>query len=238
MEDFGFERGEAKEKIFFMSKKIFWASATLFSLACFLYITLSAYSYFYDDKNSKIETIKSDDIPLKSFEDAGQKQDSDFSRQIDRSIYEDIFGSKNSKVAEVEEDVTKKVVQPKLPPRPEEIEGEITNENNKKTNTSQINKYKTISTVKQPKRSRIVRVQIAAMTSKDGASKAWLSFQQKYPDLFNDLIPYVQEVDLGKRGVFYRLQAGEFFNQIEAENFCEKYVKDSGKSRSDCIIVE
>jgi hypothetical protein len=45
-------------------------------------------------------------------------------------------------------------------------------------------------------------------------------------------------VSLGKRGIFYRLQIGEFFNQIEAEEFCGKYVAQTKKSRADCIVVE
>jgi len=235
MEDFGFERGQTKEKVFFVSKKIFWASATLFSLACFLYITISSYSYFYNDKNSKIETITTSEKTLKSFENAGQKHDSDYSKQIDRAIYEDIFGSKNSKIVEVEPNKVKKLSPPTLPPK-KEVKKQT---DNKTTKVRKTNKYEEKElTIKAKKRSRIVRVQIAAMTSKDGSRKAWNDFQKKYPDLFKGLTPYVQEVDLGKRGVFYRLQAGEFFNQLEAEKFCEKYVSSSKKSRSDCIIVE
>lgn len=237
MEDFGFERGEAKDKVFFVSRRIFWASATLFSIACFLYITISAYSYFYDDKNSQIETIKADDTPLKSFEDTGQKQESEYAKQIDRSIYEDIFGSKNSKTVEIKPSNVKEIAKPNLPPKKEIAKIEIPEEEEKVETKPEINKYQDI-TSKQKNRSRIVRVQIAAMTSKDGAGKAWLDFQKKYPDLFNDLTPYVQEVDLGKRGIFYRLQAGEFFNQVEAEQFCKRYVEESGKGKSDCIIVE
>lgn len=238
MEDFGFERGDTKEKIFFLSKKIFWISATLFSLACFLYITLSSYSYFYNDKNSKIETIKASDKPLKSFDNTGQKNDSDYSKQIDRAIYEDIFGSKNSKIVEIEPSKLKKPSKPNLPPK-KEVTQPSTNISEKNNEIPRANKYeKKVASLKTKKRSRIVRVQIAAMTSKDGADKAWKNFQQKYPDLFKNLRSYIQEVDLGKRGVFYRLQAGEFFNQLEAEKFCKDYIVVSKKNKSDCILVE
>ena len=49
---------------------------------------------------------------------------------------------------------------------------------------------------------------------------------------------FIEEADLGRRGVFYRLQIGDFFNQIDAEEFCTRFVSQAQKTRSDCIIVE
>lgn len=235
MEDFGFDRSEAKDKFFFFSKKILFISGALFSIACFIFITLSSYNYFYNDKNSNIEIIKADEKDLKSFKNAGTKKDDEYAKQIDRAIYEDIFGAKNPHLKAEEENKIKQNSKPALPPKKAEKDVTINLAQEK-------NSAKAVKKIKKPisrkSRSRTVRVQIAAMTSKESANKAWDRFSDKYPDLFSNLSPHIQEVDLGKRGLFYRLQAGEFFDQIEAEKFCEKYIKESQKTKSDCIIVE
>jgi hypothetical protein len=84
----------------------------------------------------------------------------------------------------------------------------------------------------------MVRVQVAAMTSKEAAQDNWKKLNRLYPDLFGDFKPFIEKVDLGKRGIFYRLQVGNFFNQVEAEEFCSRYVAKAQKSRADCIVVE
>ncbi|MFM7620791.1 MAG: SPOR domain-containing protein [Alphaproteobacteria bacterium] len=87
-------------------------------------------------------------------------------------------------------------------------------------------------------RKKYIRVQIAAMSSKELAEDQWKRLLRTHPNLFVNLRSAIQKVDLGKRGIFYRLQIGEFFNQIEAENFCQKYISQAQKTRADCIVVE
>ena len=91
---------------------------------------------------------------------------------------------------------------------------------------------------KNDQRRKIIRVQIAAMSSREMAEDQWKKLLRMNPDLFVNLRNVIQKVDLGKRGIFYRLQIGEFFNQIEAENFCQKYITQIQKTRADCIVVE
>ena len=76
------------------------------------------------------------------------------------------------------------------------------------------------------------------MSSREMAEDQWKKLLRMNPDLFVNLRNVIQKVDLGKRGIFYRLQIGEFFNQIEAENFCQKYITQIQKTRADCIVVE
>jgi hypothetical protein len=83
-----------------------------------------------------------------------------------------------------------------------------------------------------------VRVQVAAVTTEKAVQDSWERLNRLYPDLFSGTKAYTQQVDLGKRGIFFRLQVGDFYNQVEAENFCNSYVTQSKKSRSDCIVVE
>ncbi len=102
-------------------------------------------------------------------------------------------------------------------------------------------KSSVVADVEQKKKKQeraAVLVQIAAMTSRDSAEEYWKKNTKLYSDLFSGLKSFIKEVDLGKRGIFYRLQIGSFFNQIEAEEFCNRYVSRTRKSRADCIIVE
>lgn len=236
MEDFGFKRNNETNTISLISKKILLLSATLFSIACFIYITISAYYYIYEDKNSNIEVIEAEVGEIKSYENIKENSDS-FSSQIDSSIYEDIFGNKNSRKPLVNQ--VKKIDKPAMPPKEIISQNEPVKEfiAEEKIESKVVERVEN-KEIKAKSRGRSVRVQVAAMTSKESANKAWSALKDTYPKLFNNLKPYIHEVDLGKRGVFYRLQIGEFFDQIDAEEFCRKYVLASSKSKSDCILVE
>jgi hypothetical protein len=76
------------------------------------------------------------------------------------------------------------------------------------------------------------------MTSKSAADEQWTRLSRRYSNLFSGLKPFTEAVNLGKKGIFYRLQIGNFYNQIEAEEFCSRYVAQAGKTKADCIVVE
>jgi hypothetical protein len=82
------------------------------------------------------------------------------------------------------------------------------------------------------------RVQVAALSSKNSAVEYWSRLKKSYPSLLSNLNYFTSEVNLGKKGTFYRLQIGNFKNQVDAEEFCRKFISQSGKSKADCIIVE
>lgn len=107
-----------------------------------------------------------------------------------------------------------------------------------KLSTEFDNDSKTQNQEDNQQRKKYIRVQIAAMSSKELAEDQWKRLLRTHPNLFVNLRSAIQKVDLGKRGIFYRLQIGEFFNQIEAENFCQKYISQVQKTRADCIVVE
>ncbi len=100
------------------------------------------------------------------------------------------------------------------------------------------NDFSASKSTNSPSKKRTIRVQIAAMSSKEMAEETWGKATGTNPALFNGLKRFVVEVDLGKRGIFYRLQVGEFYNQVSAEDFCSRFVISAKKSRFDCIIVE
>ena len=299
MEDFGYQKDRDDEKSSNFNKKIFLALATLISLSLFVYITITAYHFVYQD-DENVELIKATHLPIRvSIEDENNKNHENV--KIDRTIYEDIFGNKkegskidNTKVINTPESALppKKEIADKtplnektpanLPPQivennplnPESnpnnilkknlnsekfvigesinnnpanpinslennnINSNISNNNFDYNNENIANNSMNSKLPKNDQRRKIIRVQIAAMSSREMAEDQWKKLLRMNPDLFVNLRNVIQKVDLGKRGIFYRLQIGEFFNQIEAENFCQKYITQIQKTRADCIVVE
>ena len=282
MEDFGYQKDREDKQGTNFNRQIFLGIATVISIALFIYITLTAYHFVYQDEEN-VELIKATHVPIRiSMEEENNKNNNNV--QIDRTIYEDIFGSKKEAV---KTDNTKVVNTPEtaLPPKKEIIEKNSTIEkipainepqgiiinNNPPLKENNIVEKKIINSdsfasiepssnqslgnnnlenenigsnstnLKNQKiveRKKIIRVQIAAMSSRELAEDQWKKLLRMNPDLFVNLRNVIQKVDLGKRGIFYRLQIGDFFNQIEAESFCQKYIMQTQKSRADCIVVE
>lgn len=273
MEDFGYQKDEGKSNFSELTKRAFLVGATLFSLACFVYVTISAYYFVYHEKDGDVELIKAEEGPIKVLEEEKVAENSAASMQIDRSIYEDIFGNKARKKEVIVAKVNQ-IPQPASPPKPmieadrrlikETIEipikenlpqkkpekknlGEqkivVFSDAAKKESPSQDLLTKTrgeekAAPTKVKSEKRVVKVQIAAMASETSAKEAWNKLNQTHSGLFSGLKPFTEAVNLGKRGIFYRLQIGNFYNQIEAEEFCNRYVAKTQKSRADCIVVE
>lgn len=234
MEDFGYQKTSDQQVLPGTAKRVLLGCAMLFSLAIFIYITISAYYFVHQDKDADIETIKSPEGPIKVTEEEVNGE-----MQVDHAIYEDIFGNKQA-AAKRKDIKIRAHPEPALPPvkekiaqvkdaqkeeqkivvysaeRKEAAKELLTQNTEKRDNTAP--PAKTKSTAK-----RKVRVQIAAMSSHEAATEHWQKLNRLYSSIFSDLDPFVEKVDLGKRGIFYRLQVGNFQNQIEAEKFCSKY---------------
>ncbi len=272
MEDFGYSKHDENSSSSSLLKRVFLIGATMFSLACFGYVTVNAYYYVYNDKNNNIETIKAPADPLKIVEVETKSEDE---LKIDTSIYEDIFGNKKRKEREIK---IRENAETALPPKVKDVEEIVkkpvvaqNEENSKQKNAAKSNQIIVYSDKKpetdnknflnqKPARvlqneatpaavapakpqiaakgKKMVRVQIAALTSKQAADEYWRNLQRKHSGLFSSLKSFVEEVDLGKRGTFYRLQIGNFYDQIRAEEFCNKYIAQTKKNRADCIVIE
>ena len=242
MEDFGYSKQKEENYTSSLIRRAFLIGATLFSIACFIYITISAYYFFSQDANN-IETIHAQSTPIKIVENS-EITPSDEAIQIDNSIYEDIFGTRKQSTP-----IIIKAVQPAIAPK-EEIEKFVEKDLKKTTEPQKIIVYtdtkpqaEQVSLNEKPqkptrKSQRTVKVQIAALTSKKSANEYFKTLQNQYPSLFDELESFVQEVDLGKRGIFYRVQIGNFFDQLKAEKFCKAYITKTHKSKADCIVVE
>lgn len=230
MEDFGYKSENDENYTKALTKKALLLGLILFSIFCFLYIGVNAYNYFQNNK--VIKTIEPTTAKIKTYpNDSAANKDSKI--KIDSSIYEDIFGTRKKEKEKVK---VKESVKPAIPPK------RINITHNKPTRKKVVKKSnpRTVEIVNKRnsngrKRSR---VQLAAMTSKESALRFLKITKSKYPRIFSGLDGYIQEVDLGRRGIFFRVQIGDFYDQIRAENFCKKYIAASQKSRSDCIIVE
>ncbi len=77
-------------------------------------------------------------------------------------------------------------------------------------------------------------VQLAALRARDGTRPAWTRLQRAHPMLLGDKELTVQEIDLGERGIFYRVQAGFFPDRVGASALCRAL-----KARQqDCLVVK
>jgi peptidoglycan hydrolase-like protein with peptidoglycan-binding domain len=63
-------------------------------------------------------------------------------------------------------------------------------------------------------------VHLASFKQESKAHEEWQRLQRRMPSLLDDMIPLVREVDLGDKGLFYRLYAGPFPNLATAQDFC------------------
>jgi cell division septation protein DedD len=80
--------------------------------------------------------------------------------------------------------------------------------------------------------SRSAFVQLAAFRSADQVAPNWAAIQRKFPDLLAGLSATTRQVDLGNRGVFYRLLAGPLPDAAAARRLCgELRARDQ-----DCLL--
>lgn len=305
MEDFGYQKDNDEKQSSNINRQIFLAVATIISLSLFVYITITAYHFVYQN-DENVELIKAQQVPIRISSEESEENKNDPQAKIDRNIYEDIFGNKkeagkidNTKVINTPETALppKKEIEKNSEPKnanlntnqasPSPTNPSIANPNDINANNSPSasnnaiaknqpfvigsnpssqntpnnknlvsnditsnpnssnklttefdNDPKTQNQEDNQQRKKYIRVQIAAMSSKELAEDQWKRLLRTHPNLFVNLRSAIQKVDLGKRGIFYRLQIGEFFNQIEAENFCQKYIAQVQKTRADCIVVE
>lgn len=224
MEDFGYTSQERENYTKRLVKKTLLLSFLLFSALTFFYIAKNAYNFVQN--NREIKVIQPESKVIKTYPKKDKKNNEII--KIDDSIYEDIFG-KRKKQDKIK---IKKENKPPAPPKKKKVSKKV------KTTKRKVKKdYKpSRSTVSNGR--RMSRVQLAAMTSKDSAIRFLEITKSKYSNIFSGLDGYIQEVDLGRRGIFFRVQIGEFYDQIRAENFCKKYIAASQKTKSDCIVID
>ena len=248
MEDFGYLKYEEQSKTGTFIKKGLIIGAVILSLFCFGYITISAYYFVYHEEDGNIKVIKSPKRPIKIVKD---KNDSNIIiKNLDKTVYENIVNGKKESL--YKEDI--KIVQTpansivKNTSKSDLIKHSRIIDSDKNKELPPSNKFVAKDQTKvieddseyiEKAGVPINRVQIAALSSRESVKEYWSKLKKEYPKLFSkELKPYVKRVDLGKKGIFYRLQIGNFNNQVDAENFCIEFINKAQKNKVDCIIVE
>ncbi len=78
------------------------------------------------------------------------------------------------------------------------------------------------------------RLQLGAVRTEEAAKQEWQRLQRAQPDLLGKLALTTARVDLGDKGIFYRIQAGPIADSAEAQQSCATL-----KSRNvGCILVK
>ncbi|MXW91147.1 MAG: hypothetical protein F4114_03890 [Rhodospirillaceae bacterium] len=80
---------------------------------------------------------------------------------------------------------------------------------------------------------RSYRIQLGAFRTQAKARNHGRSLQRKHRSLLGRLSMVVERVDLGAKGVFYRLRTGPFANRQTARDLC----RTLGKRRINCFLV-
>jgi hypothetical protein len=76
------------------------------------------------------------------------------------------------------------------------------------------------------------RVQLAALKTETDARAAWKRLAAKYPDVLGSMALHLEKIDLGTKGIYYRVQAGPFTDKIAARDVCAK-LKAKGQQ---CLV--
>ena len=81
------------------------------------------------------------------------------------------------------------------------------------------------------------KAQLIALTNKQQAEMFINQTKSKYSVLLKNVKIFISTVNLETKGFFYRVQVGFFRTKLEANNFCDAYLKNSNKNELNCIVV-
>ena len=78
-----------------------------------------------------------------------------------------------------------------------------------------------------------VMVQLAAFRTRANAERGWRRLRAAHPDQLGDRALIMREVDLGDRGIYYRVRTGPFTDVAAAKAFCSLLrTRDQ-----DCLVI-
>ena len=80
----------------------------------------------------------------------------------------------------------------------------------------------------------VFMVQLASVKSEQRATGEWNRLRDRHGELLGDLELMLQRVDLGERGIFFRMQTGPFPNLATAQDMCRQLKA----ARLDCIVAQ
>ncbi len=77
------------------------------------------------------------------------------------------------------------------------------------------------------------RIQIGSLRSKEAANRAWVKQLKQHGKILSKLTLLVKRADLGKKGVYYRVQAGPLSNKTAAQRICDELKQ----KKVGCLVV-
>ncbi|MBN9021037.1 MAG: SPOR domain-containing protein, partial [Rhizobiales bacterium] len=77
-----------------------------------------------------------------------------------------------------------------------------------------------------------VLVQVAAQRSEEAASSSYRDLQRRFPSILGAFQPQIVRVDLGEKGVYYRVRVGPF-----AGNDATRLCNDLKAAGGDCLLA-
>ncbi|MDR2777292.1 MAG: SPOR domain-containing protein [Rickettsiales bacterium] len=81
------------------------------------------------------------------------------------------------------------------------------------------------------------RVQIIALRNSQQAANYVSRTKKLYGDMLKNLNVFVDELNLGEKGMFFRVQIGRFATREAAMDFCENFLKRGADGSANCILV-
>jgi hypothetical protein len=88
--------------------------------------------------------------------------------------------------------------------------------------------------VQAPVRDGRYRIQIAALRSKPAVQREWERLLQAHGELLDTYRLYVEQVDLGARGVFFRLRVGPLAREQAARRLCTALTA----RKVPCVVIK
>lgn len=83
------------------------------------------------------------------------------------------------------------------------------------------------------------RAQLVALKNRQQAVIFVEKTKKRYSNILKGLELFITEINLNEKGIFYRVQVGNFKNKSDANSFCDDYRKYSSvKDLVNCIVVK
>jgi len=79
----------------------------------------------------------------------------------------------------------------------------------------------------------VYKIQLGAFRSNEAAQMEWLRLQGRHIDLLGKLNLTIQRVDLGGKGLFFRVQAGPYVSETAARSICAELTL----RKAPCLVV-
>jgi len=78
------------------------------------------------------------------------------------------------------------------------------------------------------------RLRLASYRSQDLARMGWTQLQQKYPGFLNGKDAIFPKIDLGPKGIFFRLEVGPFKTPKQAQQACQHIIRQG----DGCLVLK